>query len=211
MSFPFALLRCPPLSRPLPVKPERILSCAKLSLLPVQPDFGPADQTPFASLRLHCQVARVMSAAGQMGAQLQSVAPSLNVTKPLEDLDKLLSSTVEGISKDLEASLVGLGPPEEVIKGFVNPLARQLDDALGGLLKTMEGSSEGLPALLGGLPGEEFGLCLTSQCTCPMHAGVCQHGREPLAMCVRMHMVIFLQHGVTALNMSEHMHVLVLL
>lgn len=96
----------------------------------------------------------MLRGAGEVSAQLAAVAPAVDLSKPLQDLDTVLASTVGSVTKEVEATLSAFGPPEAVIQGLVTPLAKQLNDGLGGPLKGVEAGSQALTAILQGLPGE---------------------------------------------------------
>lgn len=95
-----------------------------------------------------------MNAAGQLGEQLAATAPAVNLSTPLAALDASLANTVGQITRGMQASLAGFGAPEEVMKGVVEPLARQLDSRLTALLSGTEQIVEnGVPTLQDVLTG----------------------------------------------------------
>jgi hypothetical protein len=110
-----------------------------------------------------------MRGASDVADELQLLTPppppGSNSTDPikgaLSGLDLLLSSTINSITADFNNTLLGLSPPEAIVRGLVEPLAARLNAGLGGLLTGLQGLEEaGLPALLSGTSGECLPLLL---------------------------------------------------
>lgn len=104
----------------------------------------------------------MLNAAGRVGEQLLAATPALerNVPGSLAALDTTLATTVDGITKGLQANLAGLAPPEEIVRGLVEPLARQLNRGLNGVLSGAELVAEnGLPNLQNVMDGASGRVC----------------------------------------------------
>jgi hypothetical protein len=98
----------------------------------------------------------MLNAAGQVGEQLLAATPALerNVPGSLDALDTTLATTVDSITQGVQANLAGLAPPEEIVRGLVEPLAQQLNRGLNGVLTGAEIVAEnGLPNLQGVMDG----------------------------------------------------------
>jgi hypothetical protein len=132
----------------------------------------------------------MLNAAGQVGEQLLAATPALagNVPGALGALDATLATTVDSITQGVQANLAGLAPPEEIVRGLVEPLAQQLNRGLNGVLAGAEFVAEnGLPNLqsvIDGASGTVRKLVLLMRLIRMLELRPFWH-RHPMVMCMR--------------------------